>query len=175
MTHTLSALVKKTGAKRRAVQVWADSGVLEAVPNTDRAGTGVNREYGDIELKVAALLAPLADLALPIGRLKQASSYFRTIVKAAEEVSETQWDRVPKVTDSHGINTFRAVWRASRGIGQNFFFLMRLPDAIEVHSETDEHGPIQMTHSFFTDPSSVQPAPAVIMLNLTAILKGLTD
>ena len=79
--YTLAQVTKRTGAKRRSVQLWADAGIIEADPDTDRAGTGVHRRFALDEVKIAALLAPLADWGVPIGWLRHFARSFRTALK----------------------------------------------------------------------------------------------
>jgi DNA-binding transcriptional MerR regulator len=69
---TLAEVVARTGAKRRAVQLWADGGVIESTAETDRAGTGVHRVYDESQVQIAAILAALANnISMPIGELQQ--------------------------------------------------------------------------------------------------------
>lgn len=74
---TLSDLVSITGMKRRTVQLWAEAGVIQSDASTERAGTGVHRQFSWREAKVACLLSPLCDLQLPIGKMLELSKTMR--------------------------------------------------------------------------------------------------
>lgn len=80
MDRTLSDVAKVTGAKKRTIQLWADGGLIRAINATTRRGTGVHRRFAEGEVKVAALLTPLANLGLTIGQLEWFAALFRDAV-----------------------------------------------------------------------------------------------
>lgn len=155
-TYTLSDVTRMTGAKRRAIQLWADGGVINAISSTDRAGAGVHRLFTGGEVTLAALLVPMANIGVPIGYLK----VFTASIRQAER-------RELAVT----------MWRATKGIGENFLCFAHAPTSLWFGTKTDEDGPICI------DPSrdlpeflkQLRPAPAMIVLNLTDLLFGLLD
>ena len=66
---TLADLVRLTGAKRRAVQLWAEAGAIKADPMTERVGAGVHRTFSQDEAVIACFVAAFALDSAPIGRL----------------------------------------------------------------------------------------------------------
>lgn len=74
---TLADLTKLTGVKRRTVQLWAEAGVIEAMPETERAGTGVHRRFSRQEAMIACVIAPLSLFQISIGALKGIAEYTR--------------------------------------------------------------------------------------------------
>jgi hypothetical protein len=79
--YTLADLTQITGAKRRSVQLWAEAGVIQAAPASERAGSGVHREFSRREAIVACIVAAFAFTGIPIGRLLQISKATRTYLK----------------------------------------------------------------------------------------------
>ncbi len=77
--YTLADIERLTGAKRRAVQLWADAGALKALPQSDRAGSGTHRQFPQKELEIAAILTPLARMGIPIGQLCRGSTVIRKL------------------------------------------------------------------------------------------------
>lgn len=176
MAHTLSDLVKKTGAKRRAIQVWADSGVLQSLAGTDRAGTGVNREYDDVEMAIAALLVPLANMGVPIGHIKAFSASIRPTVNITPGIGQViaHPAGLRQIVDEYKplVLAFR---RAAIGEGENHLCFAMAPNGIWLDAKTDEHGPICISPSrdLPAEYKALRPAPAVIVLDLTDLLSGL--
>lgn len=74
---TLADLTKLTGVKRRTVQLWAEAAVIEAMADTERAGTGVHRRFSRQEAMIACVLAPLTLFQLSIGALKWTAAHIR--------------------------------------------------------------------------------------------------
>ena len=75
--YTLADLTRFCGAKRRSVQLWAESGALRPNPETDRAGTGTHRTFGAVEAVVACVLAAAAIRQIAIGELARIGSMVR--------------------------------------------------------------------------------------------------
>ena len=63
------ALADAIGASKRQVQLWTDAAVIHCRPDTDRQGTGRRRLYDPEEIPIAAIVAAMARLKLPIGTL----------------------------------------------------------------------------------------------------------
>ena len=78
--HTLADVVRRTGAKRRSVQLWADAGVIKSLPDTFLMGSGVHRLFDERELEIAALVGALAELSISIGALKFFADQIRPIL-----------------------------------------------------------------------------------------------
>ena len=114
--YTLSELVRLTGAKRRSIQLWSDAGILRALPETNRAGSGTHRRYRREEAELAAILAPLARMGVSIGNLQGFAQVFR--MQPSLEGRDLQAsDNAGEVMD-----------RARRGVGRNFLFHVEIPE-----------------------------------------------
>jgi hypothetical protein len=74
---TLSTLAEIARMPKRAVQLWADAGVIKANPSTMLAGSGVHRRFKREEVIVACILAPFAKQKMAIGGLQSAASTVR--------------------------------------------------------------------------------------------------
>ncbi len=89
MDYTLADLVKITGARRRTLQLWAEGRVLEALPTTERQGTGTHRRFDRNEAIVACLLHGFArKMQMPIGVLLRISELLRRMAHK-KDLSET--------------------------------------------------------------------------------------
>jgi hypothetical protein len=73
----LSRLAEIARTPKRAVQLWADFGVIKADPSTMTAGSGVHRRFKRDELIVACVVAPFAKQKIAIGGLKTVSDAVR--------------------------------------------------------------------------------------------------
>jgi hypothetical protein len=78
---TLSEIARATGAKPRAIQLWADAGVIIADPGTDREGSGKHRKFDRGEVIVACIIAPFAADKMAIGGLLKLSQVVRNLMK----------------------------------------------------------------------------------------------
>jgi len=74
---TLADLTKLTSAKRRSVQIWAEAGVIQAIPETERAGTGTHRRFSRSEAIIACLINAWARRQQPVGVLQRIAALFR--------------------------------------------------------------------------------------------------
>jgi DNA-binding transcriptional MerR regulator len=166
--YTLSEVVARTGAKRRAVQLWSDGDVIRSTRDTDRAGTGVHRLYHEWEVLIAALLVPLANIGVPIGHLKQFAALMRPMVQNAKAV---QPDRRGITDDSRKI--MNAIARATNGEGENYLCFAWGPDYQWISVKTDEDSPIciNLPADFPIDLKRRKATPrAFVVLDLTTIL-----
>jgi DNA-binding transcriptional MerR regulator len=68
-TFTISQVASALGEKVRTVQFWADSGVIRAVPESDRRGKGSARRFTETELKLARIAHRLALTNSAIGEI----------------------------------------------------------------------------------------------------------
>lgn len=76
--YTLANLSKITGAKRRSVQLWAEAGVIQAQPTTERAGTGTHRRFSRNEAIIACIIHAFAIQRRAIGELLTISRAVRS-------------------------------------------------------------------------------------------------
>jgi hypothetical protein len=76
---TLSRLAEIARTPKRAVQLWADAGVIMAKPSTMRAGSGVHRKFSREEVIVGCIVAPFAKQKVAIGALERISVAVRAI------------------------------------------------------------------------------------------------
>lgn len=79
MTYLLSEMETLTGAPRRAIQFWTDSGVIKA--DVDREGRGVHRRYSRSEAIIACAVRPFAKRRLTIGELIPIGTAIRKMLK----------------------------------------------------------------------------------------------
>ena len=167
MAWTLSEVVKRTGAQPRSVQIWADAGIVHPVEVTDRSGSGVHRQFELHEVKLIALLVPLANWKVPIGWLRDFAKAFRSDL----------YSRSKKSSKSSVAKQFeRAFDRASLGEGQNYLIFTYSEKKLWFDVVTDEHGPA------IIDPVRIEsqwivPVESHMLgvLNMTSALKNLRD
>jgi hypothetical protein len=88
LDYTLADLARVTGAKRRSLQLWADSKIIIAHGGTDRAGTGTHRRFSRGEAIVACVIHAFALHQIAIGELFRIALVVRFFVQIAggEEV-----------------------------------------------------------------------------------------
>jgi hypothetical protein len=91
-SYSLGDLEKITRAKRRSIQLWADAGVLQAARSTERAGTGIHREFSRDEAIVACIIRPFALRRMSIGELLFISGAIRTTLFAQRPLIEAAID-----------------------------------------------------------------------------------
>ena len=80
--YELSDIVRITGAKRRTVQFWAESGALKGNPITERAGSGVHRTFSQDEVLIACILNGFARKGIAIGWIIQSAEIVRRVIEA---------------------------------------------------------------------------------------------
>jgi DNA-binding transcriptional MerR regulator len=73
------------GVSRRTVQFWADQGALVPLDDTAGQGRGRQRVFDRSELPVAAILAELAALKMPVSALKSVATFVRAALNGDEE------------------------------------------------------------------------------------------
>jgi DNA-binding transcriptional MerR regulator len=155
LTKTLSEIVDRTNAKRRTVQFWADKGIIEPINKTNRAGTGVHRQYEDTEVIIVAMMVPLTKLQIPIGQVKTFAKYFRKSLKSKEPNTDRySWDE-----DFKG-----AISRAISGEGNNYLVFIVDDTALKMSTMTDEGGPIEFDFPLWFD-GYANPMTGVLDLN----------
>jgi DNA-binding transcriptional MerR regulator len=106
--YTLSDLVELTGAKRRSIQIWTDRRVLIPNSETESAGSGTHRRYKQQELEIAAILAPLSQMGVPIGHLGRVAKHLRKL---------QLWTR--RGSDQ-ARGDLAIVEKARKGVGENY-------------------------------------------------------
>ena len=170
---TLFEVVARTGAKRRAVQLWADGGVLKSVPGTDRAGTGVHRAFYGWEVRIAALLVPLAKWGVPIGHLKSFAAALRPMAinaKAPQPDFRGANDAARKIT--------KVLGRAIDGTGENYLLFTWGDDYQWISVRTDDDtgaACICPSRDFHVALKTHKDATAFVVIDLTARLHALLD
>jgi hypothetical protein len=83
---TLSALSEIARMPKRALQLWADAGVIKANPSTMREGSGVHRRFKRDEAIIACVVAPFARQKMAIGALVQVSNAMRHYMRLPPSV-----------------------------------------------------------------------------------------
>lgn len=170
--YTLSEVAHRTGAKTRALQAWTDGGVLESTSDTDRAGRGVHRLYQVWEVRIAALLVPLAKMGVPIGHLKSFAALLRPMVLNAKAI-------LPAVLgvsdDQHEIT--KALARAIDGEGENFLCFAWGEGFQWVSVKMDGPGPacICPSRDFHVALKTTKNANAFVVIDLTSLLHAVAD
>ena len=79
--HTIKTMVALTGASDRALQHWADRGVLLAVEGTSGQGTGRWRLFSSTEAIIGCIVAAFHQDAFPLGRLLNVAREVRGILQ----------------------------------------------------------------------------------------------
>jgi hypothetical protein len=89
MDYSLADLTRLTAAKRRTVQLWAEAGIVHAIPGTDKAGTGTHRRFSREAAILACLLNAFAQrLHMPIGVLFLVSRAIRIWIQTNSHLVE---------------------------------------------------------------------------------------
>jgi DNA-binding transcriptional MerR regulator len=78
--YSASDVARLAGAPLRAVRYWALTRVLEAAPESDRAGTGKHRQFGKQEVLIACIVQYFAAKGLQVGQLTKISKTFRETI-----------------------------------------------------------------------------------------------
>jgi DNA-binding transcriptional MerR regulator len=73
-----------SGATPRAVQFWADAGVLKAEPGTQRKGRGVHRRFSRDEVVVACVVRPFAAQGMTVRHLLLVANAMRQFLKTQD-------------------------------------------------------------------------------------------
>jgi hypothetical protein len=151
------------------VQLWADGGVLRSTQATDRAGTGVHREFAETEVRLAALLVPFAKLGIPIGRLRQFAEEIRPIL------SLLYADVTPDSLDERTLQIGTGLKRAVNGVGENYLSLAYTERQVAISVRTATDGSLALNpRRDFPGLEGLDHAP-IVVLDLTSILHGLLD
>jgi hypothetical protein len=174
---TLAEVVARTGAKRRAVQMWADGGVIESTAETDRAGTGVHRVYCESEAQIAAILAALVNnISMPIGELRQLAKMIRPYMLSVRVFAPGElFDSFTDKLDPVGRRVARGLRRAIDGTGENYLCLAFEVDNLWLDMKTDEEGPVCLNPRRDFTGTAIKSRPVVVVLDLTDLLHGLID
>lgn len=165
MAWTLSEVAKRTGAKPRSLQLWADAGIVRPVEGTDRAGSGVHRRFDPEEVRLIALLVPLANWGVPIGWLLRFGREFRKVLgPGSEEVKKQPGRR--KVA--------RALERAIAAEGHNYLVFTHAEKILSFDVVTDEHRPVAIDLPRLEKEWSFMHETSMLgILNLNRALRGL--
>jgi hypothetical protein len=187
--YTLSDLERRTGVKRRILQIWGDSGVLLPEGATAHGGKGVHRRFPAAEAIVAVLMKPLARAGIQVGHLAGLAQVVRNglgvrpppeAYGAAGLSHPAIRDRFPGVRYGQGVPTIaHALSRALRGEGENFLLIAYDPNLYAVIGTLEEGGsedpPPSSVADFFHRPVFRRhPPDMVFCLNLRQ-LGGIFD
>jgi hypothetical protein len=93
-TYLAGEVVALTGARKRVLYLWADAGALQALPDTDRSGRGVHRQFTWREVEIAAVLQAISHFRLPIGEMVRLAEGFRYSLRLGELLADD-----PSITD----------------------------------------------------------------------------
>jgi DNA-binding transcriptional MerR regulator len=86
---SLNEVAARTGVKPRTLQLWTDAGALQALPGSDRKGSGAHRLYQESELEIAVVLMALAgSFRIPVGKLKGIAEDLRSLFAAKSDPAE---------------------------------------------------------------------------------------
>jgi hypothetical protein len=121
-SYSLGDLEKITRAKRRSIQLWADAGVIQAGRSTERAGTGIHREFSRDEAIVACIIRPFALRRMSIGELLFISGAIRTTLFAQRPLIEA-------AIDGRGETTLTCWWEE----GEEEPASIRISSGKEIH------------------------------------------
>jgi hypothetical protein len=131
--YTLSDLERRSGVKRRILQIWGDSGVLLPEGATAHGGKGVHRRFRAGEAVIAVLVKPLAEANIQIGHLAMLAGALRSALGlpnpgiaygTAEPIPPALQGRFLGMLYGQGIPTIEhALSRAMRGEGENFLLV----------------------------------------------------
>lgn len=75
--YSASDVSRLAGAPLRSVRYWALTRVLEAVPSSDRAGTGHHRQFSREEVIIACIVQYFSTKGLQVGQLTKISKTLR--------------------------------------------------------------------------------------------------
>jgi hypothetical protein len=126
--YSLADLARITGAKPRSVQLWADAGVVKAIPETERAGSGTHRQFTRDEAMIACIVAAFAERKVAIGGLIEIGEAIRSL--PALKRRDSRLDFLGDAVRRSGENFMIAYWNRRTGRAAiNFVSSNRFPDA----------------------------------------------
>jgi DNA-binding transcriptional MerR regulator len=82
--YSASDVARLSGAPLRAVRYWALTRVLEAAPESDRAGTGKHRQFSKQEVLIACVVQYFSSRGLQVGQLTNISKTLRAAILSDE-------------------------------------------------------------------------------------------
>ena len=77
LDYSISELEEITGAPKRALIHWAESGIIKPDPSTDRAGSGKHRRFARDEALIACIIHVLTAQKSTVGYLLRTSTTIR--------------------------------------------------------------------------------------------------
>jgi hypothetical protein len=164
---TLQEVAQRTSVNPRTVQFWADRQLIHCTLDTRHHGRGVHRRFEPIEVQITALLRPISMGTVALGTLEFFARLFRRVLTLqVGMVRGRDYDEGdPEIR--------RVLLRAAAGTGQNWMAVAFAPEIVHIEPITDEgRGPARLNlEDFF--PKGTPPDPAIIVLNLTALLAPL--
>jgi hypothetical protein len=105
---TLSRVAEVAHAPKRAVQLWADAGVIKAKAATMLAGSGVHRRFDRDELIIACIVSPFARQKMAIGGLLTVSEGVRVYLRTGKQHAHLRL--VERAIAGEGHNYLLAYW-----------------------------------------------------------------
>ena len=82
--YSAADVARLSGAPLRTVRYWALSRVLEAEPESDRAGTGKHRQFSKQEVLIACVVQYFSSRGLQVGQLTSISETLRAALVSDE-------------------------------------------------------------------------------------------
>jgi hypothetical protein len=186
--YTLSDLERRTGVRRRILQIWGDSGVLFPAGATAHGGKGNPRRFLASEAIVAVIMKPLAEANIQIGHLAGLAQVVRNGlgVHPPPEAYGTAGlshppirDRFPGMRYGEGIPTIQhTLLRALRGEGANFLLVAYNPTSFvsvgTIEEDDPENPPPSGIAAFFRRVRRLGRADMVFCIDLQR-LAGIFD
>jgi hypothetical protein len=149
--YSLGDLERRTGVKRRILQIWGESGVLFPEGATAHGGKGVHRRFPASEAIVAVLMKPLAEANIQVGHLAGLAQVVRNGlgVHPPPEAYGTAGlshpairDRFPGMRYGQGIPAIaHTLSRALRGEGENYLLVAYDPTSFATVGTIEEDDP----------------------------------
>jgi hypothetical protein len=156
--YALAELERRSGVKRRILQIWSTSGVLLPEGATAHGGKGIHRRFPASEAIVATLARPLAEANIQIGHLAGLAQVLRDglglpppgIARGTTEpIPPALQGRFLGMRYRQGIPAIEhTLSRALRGEGENFLL-------VAYNSTTFSIGAIEEDDPASPPPSSI--------------------
>lgn len=145
-TFTLAEVARRSGARPRSVQLWADAGVLRSVQGTQHGGSGRHRKFLANESEIAALLVPLGNLGIPVGWLGRFSNIMRNAIFSEAIGSFASFpedhilNQLHSETEMLGLRHFIA--RSRAGLGRNYLLFTNSTLNLQFKALTEASGEV---------------------------------
>jgi hypothetical protein len=169
--YTLSDLERRSGVKRRILQIWGETGVLVPEGATAHGGKGIHRRFPASEVIIAVLVKPLAAANIQVGHLAGLAGALRDglgfpppriVYGTAEPIPPALQGRFLGMRYRQGIPRIEHLLsRALRGEGENFLLVAynSFAFSIEAIEEDDSENPPPSAIAAFFRRSVLQREP----------------